>query len=448
MATAPAHAARESEIKRPFIRIRHVLLLLLLGLAANWAYPRAQSAWRLHSLATQVADYGLCMVGPTGPALLRDNPDGFRALVRRRLVSSSPNETPFEKCAEGAQEVTGSADTLAVHRAPAGAFEEYGDFGVVAKASQHTLDELGVSIEPVAEASARAWPFVRGGYTRLVRPSRHAEEAVHPVAPPTPVLGSGLPNWRARYRAVLKTQKGFVVAFGQGANLSTYETLDRGINWKPVSSHHKRVSEFAERCPIDVDGRSFVFSLSDDLSSISVSSLGPDGPPFHATLGPADQGVVAAACDAEGLVALVQSGAKNDEHARAKLWFCPFRRRCAAMPPPDPGLGDLPLPADVARVSGTTVVAVTRQGIVRVASSRDGGRSWTPFSVAYDSGEQMPEAMGLPAPGRLLALDDRLVLYGGAQRPDQAYLVLASDDGGASWHTPRPPHQRVARGDL
>jgi hypothetical protein len=103
------------------------------------------------------------------------------------------------------------------------------------------------------------------------------------------------------------------------------------------------------------------------------------------------------------------------------------------MPSPDPALGTIRLPADVARVSGTTVVAVSQQGIVRVASSRDTGRSWTPFSVAYDAGEKLPEAMGLPAPGHVLALDDHLILYGGGRKSDQAYLVLRSDDGGASW---------------
>jgi hypothetical protein len=35
-----------------------------------------------------------------------------------------------------------------------------------------------------------------------------------------------------------------------------------------------------------------------------------------------------------------------------------------------------------------------------------------------------------------LALDDQLILYGGAERSDQAYLVLMSDDQGASWKSP------------
>jgi hypothetical protein len=37
---------------------------------------------------TAFADYALCMVGPTGPSLLRDNPVEFRSLGRRRLASA------------------------------------------------------------------------------------------------------------------------------------------------------------------------------------------------------------------------------------------------------------------------------------------------------------------------------------------------------------------------
>src|SRR5687767_7585259 len=56
----------------PFIRIRTLLLLAVIGCAAWIGYPRAVAAWRLHEAATKVANYAVCMVGPTGPALLRD----------------------------------------------------------------------------------------------------------------------------------------------------------------------------------------------------------------------------------------------------------------------------------------------------------------------------------------------------------------------------------------
>ena len=56
-------------------------------------------------------------------------------------------------------------------------------------------------------------------------------------------------------------------------------------------------------------------------------------------------------------------------------------------PRPDalPGLYDQTL--DIARVRGTTVLAITTKDVVRVTSSRDEGRTWTPFYVAFDGVE-------------------------------------------------------------
>lgn len=412
-------------LQPPIIRIRTVLAILLLGTLGYKVYPRAQAAWQLHGLATAVADYALCMVGPTGPSLIRDNPDEFGVLVRRRLVSSLASERPFAECAELASQVTGSETIAGAHQLAAAEFTE---FGTTNSRAERRLEELRVTTEPLAEMSRRAWPFVRGGYTRLVKASISASEAVHPVAPPEPAVGSGLPDWRARYRAVRRTQTGFVLAQGQGANLALYETKDAGVSWKPVSSR-QQPSDFMERCPIDADGRSFTFSLSDDGSSTVVNSLGPDGAPYATVLSSSDVDVLAAACDADGLVVALRSG------PGVHLKLCPFRRGCSRLRLSVEG-AQLSQVTDVARIAGTTVVAFAAGGIVRVTSSRDAGRSWTPLSVAYDAGEARSVSMGLKAPTRLLTLADRLLLYGGAQRRDQAYLVLVSDDHGASWRTP------------
>src|SRR5690606_2491856 len=190
--------------------------------------------------------------------------------------------------------------------------------------------------------------------------------------------------------------------------------------------------DFLERCPIDQDGRSFTFSFSDDGRSTVVNSLGPDGAPYATVLAPAERQILAAACDADGLVVALSS----TRPGAAALSLCPFRRTCSPMRLPVPGAQALPHLSDLARIQGTTVVAFADAGIVRVTSSRDGGRSWTPLSVAYDAGEHAPRAMGLGAPARLLTLEDRLLLYGGGARPDHAYLVLVSEDHGASWRTP------------
>lgn len=419
---------RGEELVHPPVRIRTVLAVLLLGIAGYTIYPRAVAAWQLHGLAAAVADYALCAVGPTGPSLIRDNPDKFATLVRRRLVAAGADERPFAGCAELARAVTGSDAVFEAHAARASDFREY----ETRESAERTLTELRVTSDRLAEVSRHAWPFVRGGYTRLVKPSLSAVEAVHPVSPAEPAVGSGLPNWHARYRAVRRTQKGFVVAHGQGANLSVYETPDEGISWRPIAAHHEP-SSFHERCPIDTDGRSFTFSTTDDETATVVNSLGPDGAPYATVLAPAQERIFAAACDADGLVvALTSMGGHS-----TKLYECPFRRSCAPMRVPPVGLVPTQL-SDVARVGGTTVIAVSNGEIVRIASSRDSGRSWTPWSVAFDAGEQQTAAMGLPPPARLLTLDDRLILYGGAERADQAYLVLVSEDQGASWRSPSP----------
>jgi hypothetical protein len=90
---------------------------------------------------------------------------------------------------------------------------------------------------------------------------------------------------------------------------------------------------------------------------------------------------------------------------------------------------------DVARVEGVTVIATARAGIVRVRSSRDEGRTWTPDTVAFDWAAQ-PIATDVKVPSRLLALDNELWLFGAA-RQGQSYPVLYSLDMGASWYAPR-----------
>src|SRR5579885_1631320 len=90
------------EAAPPVIRLRYFVLLGLLWLCYSAIAPRIKAAWQLHSAATAFADYALCMVGPTGPSLLRDNPLEFRRLARRRLVAAGADDRPFSRCAKGA----------------------------------------------------------------------------------------------------------------------------------------------------------------------------------------------------------------------------------------------------------------------------------------------------------------------------------------------------------
>jgi hypothetical protein len=140
---------------------------------------------------------------------------------------------------------------------------------------------------------------------------------------------------------------------------------------------------------------------------------------------------VGAACDHHALVALLVA----DKASSATLKYCAYRGECRDMTPPPDAPGGIAFPADIARVEGATIVSIYSAGIVRVASTRDDGETWTPFSVAFDT-EELESDMVLAAPARLMALGEQLLLYGGAERADAAYWVLISDDLGASFHAP------------
>ncbi len=421
MALAPA--APTAAFPQLPIRIRSILALGLLAWLLCSIVPRALAGYRVHSLATTVADYAVCMAGPTGPALFRDNPAEFSRLLHRRIVAAGPAERPFEKCGKQALEITGSADIARKHALSAASFAEYGLSGT------EGVSALAVTIEPLVNAARSAWPFVRG-YTALVKPSLGAFEAIHPVGLPRPAVGRGIPGWRSPYRSVKKAPDELLLAFGKGAHLSVHKSTDNGLTWRSASS---ATPDFAERCTTG-DGRSFEVGLSTDHDVLEVTSTELDGTAHATQLAPESSTVYALACDERALVALVRAqNAKLSE-----LFACPFAGRCGLLAGPRnealPGLYEQTL--DIARVHGTTVLAVTTKDTVRVSSSRDEGRTWTPFYVAFDVAEHPEVRADVRVPSRLLAIDNRLFLYGGANRATQSYSVLISDDHGASFRTP------------
>ncbi len=422
----------------PPLRLRKLLALAVVALIAWGLYPRARAAWALHSQATVLADYALCMAGPTGPSLLRDNPSQFKRLVRRRLIYSAAGERPFERCAEGALSLTGSTRIERAHRATAWSFVEYGGPASAttgaARRAAVSIDNLAVTTRPLAELARDSWPFVRDGWTHLVRPSLGAHEATHPVDLPRPAVGRGLPAWRARYRALHAARGALVLAVGRGANLSVYRSTDSGVSWSPASLREPGLASFAERCAAQDGARSYTFTTSQDGRRTLVTSLGPDGAPQSADLAPASMTVVSAACDEDALVAALTPA----DSRQVAFELCPYRQPCRPLATPAfEGVGARPqLPLDVARLDGATILAVTMHGIVRVASTRDDGRTWTPYSVAFDP-EAHPEVRtSVQAPVQLLAAGKRVLLYGGSNRPADTYPVLISDDLGAAWRTP------------
>lgn len=123
-----------------------------------------------------------------------------------------------------------------------------------------------------------------------------------------------------------------------------------------------------------------------------------------------------------------------DNAGTVVLRHCALRESCADLSlPPNVPLGRQ---VDVARVGRDTIVATSHRGLTRVTTSRDDGRTWTPWTLVFDA--SAVEAAGLEPPTKLLAVGDRLLLHGAPRADGGQYLLLVSEDRGASFHAPRP----------
>ncbi|HVW29050.1 MAG TPA: hypothetical protein VHC69_26980 [Polyangiaceae bacterium] len=380
-------AAVLPEVAPPVFRLRYLLVLGLSWLAYSATAPRIKAAWQLNSAATAFADYALCMVGPTGPSLLRDNPAEFRRLVRRRLVAAGADDRPFSRCAKGAGQVMDSPAVERAHHTAAGAFAEYGGPASDPGADAAHLDDLAVTTKRLAALSEKAWPFVRGGYTSLVRPSAYAAEAAHPMELPPPGSGRGEPPVRA-----------------------------------------------LGRCEAGGTGGAFVLGMSEDHRHKVVRTMTPEGAAVDALLTTPDGRVFATACDEHAMIVAVGREGTRD----VALYSCAYLGACTPMPLPRLGASGpaVRYPLDVARVSGTTVLATPMNGVVRVTSSRDDGRTWAPLTIAFDSEAHPGIRFDAPAPDHLYVSGRRVFLYGVPPRARGTFPVLVSEDLGASFHAP------------
>lgn len=421
-------------------------LLGLLGGVASWVAPRAEAAWQIHALGSALADYSLCMVGPTGPETIRDDGEAFRRLVRRRLVGAAPEEAPFARCAHAARELTSSVDVERAHQARAQSFVEYGL--APAAANRLTLAALRVDGQLLIERARAAWPFVRGNPTKLVRASLGAREAVHPVAPAAPGVGKGLPAARGLPKNTWRSGETFWVSLGNGAGQSSYVSTDGGSSFRPARSA-PGAEERSGRCVGKDPKRGFALT-SDADGSLLVSAFADERALEPQTAVRGEHRLFSVACDDEAVVI----AARPDESSATSLVLCRLGRTC--MPLPMPSVAPFsPLTSenfDVARVASATVLAVETHGIVRVISTRDDGASWTPPNVAFDSGEPPAVRADVNLPTRLIAFGPRLFLYGATSKPQQSYVLLASDDQGASFRAPsfsaRAPADVARAGEL
>jgi hypothetical protein len=125
----------------------------------------------------------------------------------------------------------------------------------------------------------------------------------------------------------------------------------------------------------------------------------------------------------------------EDESPLAVL--CQHGGRCGKLQVPAGWLAD---GFDIAQIKGVTVFASVSNGVVRVRSSRDHGKSWTPATVAIDAvsaGLPMREVEDV----HLQTVADRLLLWVTGSSERRTYPLVVSEDLGASFRGAgvRPP---------
>lgn len=411
----------------PPIRLRIVLLLSLLGLGVHSLAPRALANWRLHGAATELANYAVCMVGPPGPRLLREEPLEFWRHVRRRLIGAEASQRPFAACGKTFGAVEQDERRRAAHAARADELAEYArPDGAEAP---FTLADLVVTTEALERLLSEAQPFAPDDYDELVRPSSKAVVAPAAVELPVPGRGRGLPADALPLGAAVPIEGGHLLVEGRDVNLRAFRSSDGGSTWQPADATSAVARALGGRCSVASGAPSFRLSVANERWQVETHVEGSLA--GSASLASSAATLLDFSCDGEAaLVALA-----DERTARVALKLCPAQKPCRPLELPALMAGSLAQGTRLAaaRVRGATVLALTRQGIVRVASSRDDGRTWTPWTVAYDREERGALGRVESPPSRLLALEGRVLLYGEASSPGGDYPSLVSDDFGASW---------------
>lgn len=413
------------------VRLRLVLALLVAGLGVAWFVPRASAYWHLHDAATRLSDYAVCMVGSGGPELLWERPQDFWRLARRRLISSPPDARPFAACVAAAEAVAQARGLQPAYQAKAADFVEYQT--THASAAAFALEDLQVSTDRFAALVDDSWPLLSKSPRQLLRPSLRARSApTVSLELAAPGAGRGLPAADLGYAAVKPLEDGYLLATGRDANLTAYWSRDGGRTWSQTNPEHLEHDLRLGSCAIAGSSTSFQLSASGDL--LQLESWQHDQLGTSVALAPADKRLLAFSCDAQASVAIFSDEGRRDA---ATFRLCPAFEHCRDLPIPaalaGATAGSMELSA--ARARGATILALTHGGIVRVFSSRDDGRTWTPPVVAYDASDATSVARG-DVPSRLLSLGGRVLLYAGAVANRREYAVLASDDLGASWRAP------------
>lgn len=402
----------------PPFRLRYLLLALVVGGVGLTVYPRIGAAWRLADKTTAYANYALCMAGPTGPAALTENEHDFKSLLRRRLLSSEDSDQPFSTCRNLYEQVFEKPGNALL--AAAGDYQAYSGRDATLAPS---LDELVPKVGELLELGKAAWPFTRKTPLEMIRPSVHAKEAPHPVEFPRPVAGSGLPIRDGLYRTAWQHGGTLHLAVGHGAELTVLESVDGGQVWTKGSLSAPGLGEHAGRCAASESRQSFLFEHDDGRIAV-VSLVGDDA--VGRTVLRIKAKPSKSSCDAS--TALFVAEPVDNEAPYVVL--CQHGGRCGKLQVPSTWTSGS---FDIAQLDGVSVVATLTAGVVRVRSSRDRGKTWTPATVGMDLGTVGP---GLQV--HLQATGSNLLLWVSDDKKRKAYPLAVSEDYGASFRGADP----------
>lgn len=399
------------------------MLALVVGGIGLTVYPRIEAAWRLADKTTAYANYAVCMAGPTGPAALTENEHDFKALLRRRLLSSEDAEQPFASCRNLFEQVFEKPGKPLL--AAAGDFHAYsGREAALAPG----LDELVPRVDELHALGKAAWPFTRKPPLEMIRPSTHAKEAPHPVEFPRPVAGSGLPSRDGLYRTAWQHGGTLHLAVGQGPDLTILESVDGGQVWTKGALSAPGLGEHAGRCAANESRQSFLFEHED--GKIAVVSLVGDGAVGRTVLRIKAK-PRQSSCDAN--TALFVAEPVDNEVPYVVL--CQHAGRCGKLQVPSTWTSGS---FDIAQLDGVAVVATLTAGVVRVRSSRDRGKTWTPATVGMDLG-----TVGAGLEVHLQATGSNLLLWVSGDNKRKAYPLAVSEDYGASFRGADPSPGRA-----
>lgn len=364
-------------VSLPF-RLRTALGVLLLGGLAAWLVPSLRAAARLYGVVAKVADFGLCMAGPTGANALRGDGSRFRYLVRMRLVAAESAERPFARCAKLAVAISGRPDAALGFERAASEFLEWGAGG------QHqSVNGLLRVLPDLERLHADAWPIARKPLDELIRASRGAYEGDHPPELPAPTPQQGLPAPDGTVlRSTVVNAKGYFVVLSTEREAWAFRSRDKGRTFSPTSVWQDALDGYAHHCVSNnVEGTRFGLAplRRGSTPALVVGTLAqPDSERLE--FGTPSDGVLRIACDESGAVVLTRRKEDDSPH----VFSCSLGSSCQEIAL-TPLFQQRNAALDVARLGRTIFLAWSKDGLVRVATARGEKPTLGGIELVFDS---------------------------------------------------------------